>query len=89
MVVVKNLTAASITIAKDVKVTQVVAVNAVPLVELTSKTMRKSDEIQLIQQNTAYPAELDDGWTEEEISLSAAGFMTSFPWNLESLAVWT
>ena len=44
-VVVKNLMAASITIAKGIKVPQVVAVNAVPPVELTPDTLEKLVEI--------------------------------------------
>ena len=50
MVVVKNLMATSITIAKGVKVTQVVAVNMVPPVKVTPNTLEKLDEIQGIQQ---------------------------------------
>ena len=46
----KNLTAAFITIAKGVKVTQVVAANAVPPVKLAPNTLEKLDEIQGIQQ---------------------------------------
>ena len=46
----KNLTAASITITKGLKVTQVVAANAVLLMKLTSNTLEKLDEIQGIQQ---------------------------------------
>ena len=48
-VVVKNLTATPITIAKVVRVSQVVAVNAVPPVEVTPNTLEKLDEIQGIQ----------------------------------------
>ena len=50
-VVVKNLTAASITIAKGVKVTQVVATNVVAPVKLTPDILKDLDEIQGIQQN--------------------------------------
>ena len=50
MMVVKNLTATSITIAKGIKVIQVVAVNVVSPVKLTPKTLQKLDEIQGIQQ---------------------------------------
>ena len=50
-VVVKNLTAASITITKGIKVTQVVALNAVPPMKLTLNTLEKLDEIHSIQQN--------------------------------------
>ena len=45
-VMVKNLTATLITIAKVVKVTQVVAMNVVPKVEVVLETLRKLDEIQ-------------------------------------------
>ena len=44
MVVVKNLTAIPITIAKGVKVIQVVAVNAVPPVKLVPDTLEKLDK---------------------------------------------
>ena len=46
----KNLTATLITITKGVKVTQVVAANAVPLVEVVPGTLEELDEIQGIQQ---------------------------------------
>ena len=46
VVVVKNLTAILITIAKDVKVAQVVAVNVVSPVEVAPGTLEKLDEIQ-------------------------------------------
>ena len=46
----KNLTAASITIARGGKVTQVVAPNVVPPVKITLDTLEKLDEIQGIQQ---------------------------------------
>ena len=46
----KNLTATPINIANDVKVTQVVAVNAGPQVEVMLGTLEKLDEIQGIQQ---------------------------------------
>ena len=49
VVVVKNLTAVPITIAKGVKVIQVVAANVVPAVKLTPDTLEKLDEIQGIQ----------------------------------------
>ena len=49
-VMVKNLTATLITIAKGVKVTQVVATNAVPYMEVVPGTLEKLDEIQGIQQ---------------------------------------
>ena len=48
-VVVKNLMATPITIAKGVKVTQVIAANAVPRVEVTPNTLEKLDKIQGIQ----------------------------------------
>ena len=48
-VVVKNLMATLITIAKGIKVTQMIAVNAVPLVEVAPNTLEKLDEIQGIQ----------------------------------------
>ena len=48
--VVKNLRAAPITITKGVEVTKVVAVNAVPSVEIAPGTLEKLDEIQDIQQ---------------------------------------
>ena len=47
----KNLTAVPITIAKGIKVTQVVAANAVPPVKLTPDALEKLDEVQGIQQN--------------------------------------
>ena len=46
-VVVKNLTATPITLTKDVKVTQVVAVNVVSTVEVVSGTLEQLDEIQV------------------------------------------
>ena len=49
-VVVKNLMATPITIAKGIKVAQVVAANVVSLVEVASGTLEKLDEIQGIQQ---------------------------------------
>ena len=49
-VVVKNLTAAVITIAKGVKVAKVVAVNVVPPVEVVPGTLETLGEIQGIQQ---------------------------------------
>ena len=48
-VIVKILMAILITIAKGVKVTQVVAVNAVPKVEVAPRTLEKLDELQGIQ----------------------------------------
>ena len=39
----------TITITKGVKVAQVVAVNAVPQVEVTSRTLEELDEVQGIQ----------------------------------------
>ena len=48
-VVVENLMAFLITIAKVVKVTEVVAANAVPKVEVAPKTLAKLDEMQGIQ----------------------------------------
>ena len=49
MVVVKNLTAILITINKDIKVTQVVAANVVPPVELAPRTLEELEEVQGIQ----------------------------------------
>ena len=49
VVLVKNLMAASITIAKGIKVAQVVAVNTVHPVTVTTNTLEKLDEIQGIQ----------------------------------------
>ena len=49
-VVVKNLIATLITIAKGIKVTQVVATNAVPQIEAVPGTLEKLDEIWGIQQ---------------------------------------
>ena len=46
---VKNLTAAPFTIAKGIKVAQVVAVNVVPQVEVALGTFEKLDEILGIQ----------------------------------------
>ena len=48
-VLVQNLLAIPITITKGVKVTQVVAANVVPPVEVTPNTLEKLDEIQGIQ----------------------------------------
>ena len=48
-VVVKNLTVTLVTIAKGVNVTQVVAENAVPKVEVAPGTLQNLDEIQGIQ----------------------------------------
>ena len=48
-VMVKSLTVTPITIAKGVKVTQVVAMNVVPQVEVAPGTLEKLDEIQGIQ----------------------------------------
>ena len=50
MVVVKNMMATLITIAKGIKVTQIVAVNAVPPVKVAPNALEKLDEIQGIQQ---------------------------------------
>ena len=50
VVMVKNLMAILITSAKGIKVTQVVAANAVPKVEVAPKTLEKLDEMQCIQQ---------------------------------------
>ena len=50
-VVVKNLTAASMTIAKGIKVAQVVAANVVHPVKLTPNTLEKLNEIQGTQWN--------------------------------------
>ena len=47
---VKNLTTTPITIAKGIKVVQVVATNVVPQVEVAPGTLEKLDEIQGIQQ---------------------------------------
>ena len=49
-VVVKNLTAITITISKGVKITQVVAADVAPPVEETPRTVEKLDGIQGIQQ---------------------------------------
>ena len=49
-VIVKNLTVILITTTKGIKVTQVVAVNAVPQVEVVPRTLEKLDEMQGIQQ---------------------------------------
>ena len=48
-VVVKNLMAAPITIAKGVKVTQVIAAKMVPPVKVSPGTLEELDEIQGIQ----------------------------------------
>ena len=47
--VVKNLMATPITIAKGVKVAQVVAANVVPPVTVAPDTLEKLDEVQGIQ----------------------------------------
>ena len=49
-VVVKNLMAVPVTIAKDIKVTQVVVANAVPPVELALRTLKELDKVQGIQE---------------------------------------
>ena len=49
MVVVKNMMAIPITIAKGIKVIQVVAANAVPPVELAARTLEELDKVQGIQ----------------------------------------
>ena len=49
--VVKNLMAALITIAKGIKVTQVVVANVIPPVEVTPGMLEKLDQIQGIQQS--------------------------------------
>ena len=84
MVVVKNLTAIPVTIAKDAKVTQVVAMNVVPPVELAPRTLEGLDEVQGIQQNKMLVErrkevllqQLDlsglDGWTEVNQAASHA-----------------
>ena len=48
-VVVKNLTAVPITIAKGINVAQVMAANVVPPMELTPKTLEELDEVQGIR----------------------------------------
>ena len=48
-VVVKNLMAVPVTIAKGIKVTQVVAANAVPQVEVAPGTLEELDKVQGIQ----------------------------------------
>ena len=47
---VKNLTVTPITIAKGIKVAQVVVANVVPQVEVAPGTLEKLDEMQGIQQ---------------------------------------
>ena len=49
MVVVKNITAILITIAKGDKFTQVIAANVVPPIELSPGTLEELDEVQGIQ----------------------------------------
>ena len=49
MVVVKNMTAAPITIAKGIKFTKVVAATVAPPMKLTPDTLEKLDDIQSIQ----------------------------------------
>ena len=46
---VKNMTAILITITKGVSITQVVAANGVPPVEVASRTLEELDEVQGIQ----------------------------------------
>ena len=50
VVMAKNLAAALITITKDIKITQVEAMNRVPQVEFVPGTLEKLDKIQGIQQ---------------------------------------
>ena len=49
-VVVKNLTVVPITTAKGIKVTQVMAANVMPPVDLAPRTLEELDEVQGIQQ---------------------------------------
>ena len=49
-VVVQNLLVIPVTITKGVKVTQVIAVNAVPQFEVASRTLEELDEVQGMQQ---------------------------------------
>ena len=51
MVVVKNLAAALITIAKGVKIAQVVAVNVIPQVKISPGMLEKLDKMQGIQRS--------------------------------------
>ena len=55
-VIVKNLMAIPITITKGIIVIQVVAANAVPLVEVVPRTLEKLDKMQGVQQ-TRMPVE--------------------------------
>ena len=48
-VMLKNLTATLITITKGVKITQVIAANAIPQVGVTSGMLEKLDKMQGIQ----------------------------------------
>ena len=50
VVVIRNVTAIPITIAKGIKVTQVMAADVVPPVELAPRTLEELDEVQGIQQ---------------------------------------
>ena len=74
-IVVKNWTAAPITIAKGIKVTQVLAKNVVPQVEVALETLEKLDEMQGVkrvkmltgQRKEAFFQQLDlsglEGWS--------------------------
>ena len=95
---VKNLTVALITIAKGIKVAQVVAVNVEPQVEFALGTLEKLDEMQGIQQTSmlvewrkeALFQQLDLSglveWSIKTKLLSMSywlNIMISFPWRLE------
>ena len=97
-----NLAAALITIAKGIKIAEVVAVNAVPQVEVVLGTLEKLKEIQGIQQ-TRMSVEWSRETLFQQLELSGLGsgltktkqlpksyylnIMTSFPWNLEIWAL--
>ena len=103
-VVVKNLTATPITIAKGIKVIQVVSTNAVTQVEVVLGTLEKLDKIKGIQQTRMsvewgretffHQLELSglEGWSNKTKQLSYScqlNIMTSLPWNLDSWGVLT
>ena len=104
MVVVKNLTTASVAIAKGIKIIQVDAAKVVPPVKLPPDTLEKLNEIQGIQQNKIMVVQrkkllfqqLDLSglamWSDRN-QVAGQGLLADyhdiFPWNLESQAVLT
>ena len=102
-VIVKNLTTALITMAKGVKIAQVIAANAIPQVGNMPGMLEKLDKMQGIQRTKmsveqrkeALFQQLDlsglEGWSAKNWAAAHMPYllntMTSFPWNLGSWAV--